>query len=248
MALENSAELDPRFVDLRQIFNFRDLGGLETRDGRTVRTGLVYRSDQLGFATDEDIDVLVNKIGLKTVVDLRRPTEITGTGGFSSAHGVDVVNLELRHISWDLFTERSVEDEPSPVRFLVERYTGMIETGADAIRGTLNLMCDASPLVFHCMAGKDRTGIIAGIALSLLGVSTDDIADDYAMTRDGMARYRTWLTESGTELSQWGLEPRAEAMHGLLDRINQAFGSVEGYANAIGFERTQALKERLLDS
>lgn len=238
---------DPRFVALEQVFNFRDLGGLTTADGRRVRTGRVFRSDQFGVATEADFDVLVDKIGLKTVVDLRFPAEIAPAGSFVTDRGVDVVNLELKHIRWDRIG-RDLSKEPSPVPFLVERYSAMIETGADTIKKTLDLMCDATPMVFHCMAGKDRTGIIAGVALSLLGVSAEDVAADYALTKRGMARYQAWLASEGTtNLDPMAIVPEAEAMLGLLSGIERGFGTVEQYARAIGFTRSDDLKTHLLD-
>lgn len=237
---------DDRFVPLRQVFNLRDLGGLSTVDGGRVTTGLVYRSDQFGNACDSDIAHLVRDRGVRTVVDLRLPVEIAATGSFPERDGVRVLNLGFRHLRWDLVGERVGPDE-SPVPFLVERYTAMIETGAEEIRTALELMCDDTPLVFHCMAGKDRTGITAAVALKLLGVADDDIAADYALTRYGMARYRGWMESNGRTLhGQWGLEPVAEAMHGLLDNIDRTFGSIDSYAKAIGFDDTARLRDRLI--
>ncbi|GAA4899091.1 protein-tyrosine phosphatase [Stackebrandtia albiflava] len=246
-ALAPHPDGDPRFIAMRTVFNFRDLGGLRTRDGRTVRNGLVYRSDQFGNACPEDVDLLVDKVGLKTVVDLRRGSEIANTGGFAPDRGVDVVHLELSHIPWERF-RRDVTREPSPVPFLVQRYTAMAECGAEAVRGTLELMCGATPLVFHCMAGKDRTGIVAGVTLALLGVPEADIAADYALTAQGMGRYREWrLSEGADEHDQWGILPEAEAMLGLLENIDTLFGGIEEYAYAIGFHDVERLREKLLD-
>jgi len=237
---------DPRFVALEQVFNFRDLGGLATADGRRVRTGRVFRSDQFGLATAADLEVLVDKVGLKTVVDLRFPSEIAMTGSFAADRGVDVLNLELKHIRWDRIG-RDLATEPSPVPFLIERYTAMAETGAETIKNTLDLMCEATPMVFHCMAGKDRTGIIAGVSLSLLGVAAEDIAADYALTKRGMARHQEWLTaQGGPNFDPMAIRPDAEAMLGLLSAIEQRFGSVERYAQAIGFTRSDDLKAQLL--
>ncbi|HZE41813.1 MAG TPA: tyrosine-protein phosphatase [Stackebrandtia sp.] len=236
---------DSRFVRLKSVFNLRDLGGLSGIDGRKVRTGLVYRSDQFGNANDADIAHLVDDLGLRTVVDFRRPTEIAATGSFPERPEVAVHHLELLHIRWEAI-ERDATTEESPVPFLVERYTAMIESGAVAIRRCLELMCDTTPLVFHCMAGKDRTGITAAITLKLLGVADADIAADYALTTEGMARYHAWRLLKGLETANWGLLPDPDAMLGLLANIDRYFGGVEAYARAIGFTRIDDLRAHLL--
>ncbi|MGH8877991.1 MAG: tyrosine-protein phosphatase, partial [Stackebrandtia sp.] len=82
-----------RFVPFESIFNFRDLGGLPAMGGGKVRTGLVFRSDQFGNASDGDINYIVDELGLKTVVDLRRDTEIAATASFPGDHGVEVRHL-----------------------------------------------------------------------------------------------------------------------------------------------------------
>lgn len=233
-----------RFVPFASIFNFRDLGGLAAMDGSKVRTGLVFRSDQFGNASQTDVDYIVDELGLKTVVDLRRPTEIAVTGSFPGGRGVDVRSIELGHIRWENF-DRDAGKEASPVPFLVERYSAMIETGAAAIRDTLTLMVTATPMVFHCMAGKDRTGITAAIALKLLGVSDDDIAADYALTGEGMNRYYHWRERTGKSPNE-GLYPHAEAMYGLLRNIDAHFGGAEKYAHAIEFHRVDELRTHLL--
>lgn len=233
-----------RFVPFEAIFNFRDLGGLAAMGGSKVRTGLLFRSDQFGNAAASDIDYIVDEIGLRTVVDLRRPSEIAATGSFPDGRGVDVRSIELAHIRWESI-DRDATREASPVPFLVERYTAMIETGAAAIRDTLNLMVTATPLAFHCMAGKDRTGITAALVLKLLGVSDDDIAADYALTGEGMHRYYHWRERTGQSPNE-GLHPHAEAMYGLLRNIETYFGGVEKYARAIDFRRVDDLRTHLL--
>jgi protein-tyrosine phosphatase len=238
---------DERFVALESVFNLRDLGGLTAMDGRKVRTGLVYRSDQFGNASQADVDQLVTELGFKTVVDLRRPDEIKATASFPQREGVTVHNIEFGHLRWEAF-EYEVDDDPqASVTFLTQRYTAMIETGAAAIKDTLDLMCDATPLVFHCMAGKDRTGITAAVTLGLLGVSAADIAADYALTSYGLSRYYAWREASGHAVDRPGLSPAAEAMDGLLHNIDSYFGSVEAYARTIGFRRIDDLRATLLD-
>lgn len=232
----NFVETD-RFVPLERVYNLRDLGGLVGRDDRKVRSGLVFRSDQFGNATPADVAFLRDQLQVRTVVDLRWAAEIAATGSFPDGDGVTVRHLELQHLSWDRFTARAADET-----FLFERYTAMIETGYEAIRDTLDLMCDASPMVFHCMAGKDRTGLIAAVALRLLGVDADSVVDDYAQTLHGMNRY--WASRG--ESCPRGYLPKAEAMHGVLRNLDTYYGGAEAYAEIIGFDRADELRERLL--
>ncbi|MGH8794206.1 MAG: tyrosine-protein phosphatase [Stackebrandtia sp.] len=240
-----SSAHDDRFVPLERVFNLRDLGGLTGHGDREVRSGLVFRSDQFGNATDSDITHIREELGVRTVVDLRRPEEIAQTGSFPAENGLSVRHLELKHIMWERFADRDVAAEPSSVRFLTERYTAMLETGHEAIRDTLGLMCDATPMVFHCMAGKDRTGIIAAVALGLLGVEQDDIVSDYALTTQGMARFWAWRSPE-TPPQGWGFTAEADAMRGLLRNIDAYYGGVEAYARVIQFDGVDALRRRML--
>lgn len=236
---------DPRFVPLESVFNFRDLGGLVTREGARVRPGRAFRSDQFARAQPHDLDHLVNELGLRTVVDLRRRAEIDDHPAFPSGHDVEVHHLELKHIPWQDF-ERDIRSEPNQAVFLSERYTAMLETGADAIRGTLELLCDNTPLVFHCMAGKDRTGIVSAVVLGLLGVDHETIADDYALSRHGLDRFTKWREDNGLPAIRARLL-EIEAMHTMLRNIDRYFGSVDAYARTIGFNDANTLRDQLLD-
>ena len=235
---------DARFIPLRTVFNLRDLGGFTGLDGAEVRTGLVFRSDQFGRIDTDDLTELVERRGLRTVVDLRRDEELAETGTFPDGHGVTTHHVELTHLRWELF-DRELHT-PDLVGFLVQRYTAMLETGAPAIRRTLELMTTATPLVFCCMAGRDRTGITAAVTLGLLGVRDEDIVADYALSMEGNARYYAWLRDQGDPDPWVGLPPHPDVMRGLLANIGKAFGSIEAYADVIGFTGVTELREHLL--
>ncbi|HIV56366.1 MAG TPA: tyrosine-protein phosphatase [Candidatus Stackebrandtia faecavium] len=236
---------DPRFVPLESVFNFRDLGGLVTREGARVRPGRVFRSDQFACAQPHDLNRLVNDLGLRTVVDLRRKAEIDDHPAFPSGYDVVVHHLELKHIPWHNF-ERDIRHESDQAVFLGERYTAMLETGADAIRGTLELLRDDTPLVFHCMAGKDRTGIVSAVVLGLLGVDHETIANDYMLSSHGIDRFSQWREDNGLPAIRARLL-EIEAMRTMLRNIDTYFGSVDAYARAIGFNDASTLRGQLLD-
>ncbi|WP_035735467.1 tyrosine-protein phosphatase [Glycomyces arizonensis] len=242
--------LPQQFLPTEQVFNLRDLGGLDAAGGKKVRSGRVFRSDNFGQATEADIDYVVNELGVRHVIDLRRPAELEQTGRFPETEGVTFHHFELLHIAWESVELQVYNDSPQEeiVTFLRQRYSGMMEAGYRAIRDSLEVIALGEPVVFHCMAGKDRTGIIAALLLSLLGVDEEDIAADYELSNVGITRWRAWRDANvGKPTVDRGLRTPAEAMRETLDEMNARFGSLGAYARAIGFDKADRLRELLLE-
>ncbi|MDA1360764.1 tyrosine-protein phosphatase [Glycomyces luteolus] len=241
--------LPPQFIPTVNVFNLRDIGGWNARDGKKVKTGQVFRSDNFGNATEADIDHVVNHLGVKHVIDLRRAEEWDESARFPDLDGVDFHHFEMLHIKWEQIGLRvnGLSDEAELIEFLRHRYTGMMESGYLSVRDSLEVIASGEPVVFHCMAGKDRTGIIAAVLLSILGVDDEDIAADYALTSFGSARWRAWRDENfGKPEVESGLATPAEAMLQTIREINARFGSMERYAEATGFKGADALRDLLL--
>lgn len=243
--VESQAE---RHVQFEKVFNFRDLGGYETAEGRTVKWRTLFRADGVHRLSIDDLAPLQ----VRTVIDLRTPQE------HERAHfahdSVGFHHLPILQVSWDhdLFTP-GLEVE----QFLSDRYVEMLTEGRDAIARALRLMADADsyPLVFHCAAGKDRTGVVAAIVLSILGVSDDDIADDYSLSRLGMGRFKEWIiatfpefADSMTEQPEAFLSAPAGAMHLFLERLRGEYGSVAEYVEGLGVSASDvdAVRSNLL--
>jgi protein-tyrosine phosphatase len=241
------AELD-RHLPFEVVFNFRDLGGYATADGRAVKWRTVFRADGVHRLSADDLAPL----GVRTVLDLRTHDELE-RGRFthdSIAHH----HLPIIHTPW---TEQSFDGEVDAVTFLADRYIDMLDEGRESIARALHIMSDESalPLVFHCAAGKDRTGVVAAILLSVLGVQDDDIADDYSLSRLGMGRFKEWIIEtfpdwadSMTRQPDAFLDAPAEAMHLFLERMRHGFGSVDAYVRGLGVgdDTLDAVRENLL--
>lgn len=242
--------LPQQFLPTEQVFNLRDLGGFDAADGKKVRTGRVFRSDNFGQATEADIEYIVGELGVRHVIDLRRPAELEQTGRFPEVEGVTFHHFELLHIAWESVRFQIYNDSPEEqvVKFLRQRYSGMMEAGHLAIRDSLDVMTLGEPVIFHCMAGKDRTGIVAAVLLSLLGVGEDDIAADYEMSNVGIERWRAWRDANiGKPAVDRGLRTPAEAMRQTIEEMNSRFGSLGAYAEAIGFTEADRLRELLLE-
>src|SRR3989442_15520992 len=157
-----------RLLPLVGAFNFRDLGGYATADGRRIRWGQVFRSDTLDNLSDDDLEVL-RLLGLRTVVDLRTRNEAERDGrGPLGSEPVHYVHLSV-------LPEEGGESVAAPdteAAGIGARYLWYLEAGAAALAAALQLVADSAghPLVFHCTAGKDRTGVLSALVLGCLGV------------------------------------------------------------------------------
>lgn len=243
--------LPQQFIDADKIFNLRDIGGWDAADGKKVKTGRVFRADSLGMVTESDLDLLVNRLGIRHVIDLRRAEEWEIAGRFPEVDGVEFHHFELLHVKWERLAERDVRFSTSQeevVRFLRERYSGMYEAGYRAVRDSLDVIASGEPVLFHCMAGKDRTGLVAAALLSVLGVGEEDIAADYALSNVGITRWRAWRDANlGKPPVESSLTTPAEAMLETIAEMKTRFGSMTGYVDATGFEQSAKLRELLLE-
>jgi protein-tyrosine phosphatase len=167
-----------RVVQLEGAANFRDLGGYPTAQGGTVLTGRVFRSDSLHRCSERDLAVL-DGFGIRVVYDLRRSEEINEAPG-PRRH----VHLEIRSRRLRDTSPADLQGRDDGERWLYEDYRAMLEGSGDVF-GTLFTRLvepDGSPCVFHCLGGKDRTGMAAALLLSWLGVDQDTVLDDYELT------------------------------------------------------------------
>lgn len=236
--------VEPRRVPLENVFNLRDLGGYPTSGGGRVRAGVLFRADGLNRLSDSDARV-VRTLGIRTVVDLRTLAEREQWGA-APAHLFEARSLHLPLIS-ELWPTFEVTDDHDPVAYLIERYHEMTVEGSESLATLIQLVATESesvPLVFHCSAGKDRTGVAAALLLGLLGVPDDQIAADYAHSAVAMDDLVAWVRAhdpSGadsmtTDQPATFLSCPAEAMAGFLAQLRDRLGSVEKYAHSIGVD------------
>ena len=244
----------PRRIPLERAFNFRDLGGYAATDGRTVRWGLLYRADGIHRIEGGDL-ARVAALGIRTVLDLRTRGELDDHGRVPT-EAIDAVyqHLPLLDSVWD---RDVVEAEQDAVEFLAGRYLEMLDVGASSIVSAFTTICDAErlPLVFHCSAGKDRTGVLAAVLLSVLGVSDDDIAADYALSRAAMRELAEWVrSERPESYETMSAQPPAfldappVAMQRFLAAARSRYGSLTEYVNdaGLGADAIDALRAAAL--
>ncbi|KAB1928273.1 tyrosine-protein phosphatase [Micromonospora sp. ALFpr18c] len=241
---------DNRHIPLPATFNFRDVGGYVGHDGRTVRRGRLYRSDSLHRLDEQDRDAFA-AIGIRTVIDLRRPTEVQRDGRVPAYQGLVYRHIHPEHTDW---AETPHEEGASLARYLADRYADLAQTGTAGLAEAVGLIADSTnaPVVVHCVAGKDRTGIVCALTLAVLGVDDADIAADYALSSEASARFSAWLAETtpgGADVPALFLASPAEAMQIFLDELRAGHGSIEAYLRHAGVTDAQlaALREHLLD-
>ncbi|GHJ45114.1 protein-tyrosine-phosphatase [Catellatospora sp. TT07R-123] len=240
-----------RSIAFTAVFNFRDLGGLPAGGGAVVRPGTVYRSDTLSRLIEADRDSF-GALGVRTVIDLRRPSEVAAYGRVPEWTGVVWRHNHLDHPLWDHSTYTA---ETGVARWLADRYLELAHFGRGDIARVVGMLTDADngPTVVHCLAGKDRTGLIVAMTLELLGVGDDEIAQDYALTGLSEAAFTRWFLQTHPEQAQQPTpivyqQTPAEAMLITLHELRGRYGSVREYLVAAGLhpDRIAMLRDRLL--
>ncbi|WP_418955361.1 tyrosine-protein phosphatase [Streptomyces tritici] len=238
-----------RHIPFARLHNFRDLGGYRTGDGRSVRWGRLYRADSLGKLRGEDWERFL-ELGVRTVIDLRYPWEIEAKGRVPEAEGLAYANLSIEHRPYD---QAEIDPALDPWRYLADRYAEVALDGAVELRRALELLADGEgPQVFHCASGKDRTGLLAALVLTLVGVDEDTVAADFALTELATERLvADWQAAHPGRKLRWPGYGRApeDVIRLFLGDLRRTYGSVEGYVrDHVGAdeETVDRLRARLL--
>ncbi|MBI4305312.1 MAG: tyrosine-protein phosphatase [Chloroflexi bacterium] len=241
-----------RTVKFEAAFNFRDLGGYSTADGRTVRWRQIFRSDSLHWMTDADGRKARTELGIRTVIDLRNTEEVERDG-----RAPFIVNpVRYFHLPILDGQRRASEQARERADFdMSALYFGMLLTAGSDLAKAMRLIISRGiePVVFHCAAGKDRTGILAAVVLGALGVCDDDIVDDYAATTNHIAliiermRSAPGYCEIVRDVPAQVFSPRPEAMAATLNLVRREWGTMRDYACAQGItDREIGMLEDLL--
>lgn len=232
------AEEPVRKLALGGCFNFRDLGGYRTEEGKRLRWRRLFRADGLTRLDAKDCAVL-DELGLATVIDLRTSGEIDTRGRFP----IEVLEVGYHHLPlMDVLPpDRDLERYGEP-EFVTTRYRQMFEEGSDALTRALRLLAEPTtlPAVFHCSAGKDRTGVLAALVLAFVGVPAATIVEDYALSGAAMLDLLAWLEsenpDSAQALARYApavTSAPPESMAAFLALLEEDYGGFDGVATAL---------------
>ncbi|HZE16637.1 MAG TPA: tyrosine-protein phosphatase [Mycobacterium sp.] len=242
-----------RRLSLSGCFNFRDLGGYRTGDGRRIRWRRLFRADGLTRLDQDDCAILAD-LGLSTVIDLRTPLELEERGVFPTHH----LEVEYHHLPLTdvLPPDRDLERYGEPV-FVTDRYRQMFSEGSEALARAVRVLSapGALPAVFHCSAGKDRTGILAALVLGFLGVPEAVIVEDYILSAEAMVllmeRLKAEYPDSAEDVERFApavTTVAAESMAAFLEALADEHGGFDDLAarwdltDAVGRLRRELLE------
>lgn len=245
-------EAPQRVIALSGAHNVRDLGGYETGLGRPTLWRRFLRADGLHHLSGSDIDRLQNE-GLRTVIDLRSTAERAADP--NPFEGVGGIAYHPQAMFDALDPTLGAPRAPHPADPLLDFYLTALDERGTAIAAIMDRMASApdGAVLFHCTAGKDRTGIIAALLLSLVRTPEAQIIADYVMTEKRIAalvaQFLRTAEERGNDVEAYRpmLECRPETMHAMLSHLEIGHGGTDGYFDRIGLsgETRLALIERL---
>lgn len=240
-----------RLLRLQGAHNIRDLGGYAVADGNETKWRAALRGDGLSRLSAGDRAILLGE-GLRTVIDLRSGHERQAEPNPFEGHpNVWFHNIPLFGALAPIEAAKGATG-----RFdMAARYREAVDRCQSEIAEVITTIASAEDgvVLFHCSAGKDRTGIIAALLLSLAGVDDDTIVADYVLTATVAAplleRLRTEAIARGgaAELVDSFLTSEPQTMRSLLNHVAQAHGGTAAYLSSIGLDRStlEALKRRM---
>ena len=238
--------------------NFRDVGGYRTADGHTVRWGRVYRAGSLAELTEADVAYL-GRLGLRLSCDLRSPAEMENhpdrlpPGAVARSTPIAAEVGRLRRLVTLFRLRHRIQ------KMLQQVYVIMLDQNGPLLAGVLRVAADPAnlPLVVHCTAGKDRTGLVVALLLLSLGVPRETVIADYTLSNRAFGVLAERMRPELEMLYAFGfseerLRPfllaEAPTLDGALAHLQRRYGSVAAYLRRAGLtdEELGKLRETLL--
>ena len=239
-----------RRIVLEGAVNFRDQGGYPTENGRFVRWRRLFRSDSLHDLTESDVQTITGTLGLTTIVDLRSINSVLEDGrGLLALSGIAYHNypfLERRGIEPPTSGSDSGERLTAIYQWILLNAGTLMAQAFNALAQDVN-----QPALFHCNAGKDRTGVLGATLLSVLGVSREDVVADFLMTNeviDGILA-RIKKMPGFQDSTRDGIMAPQSAIEKFLDVMQREFGGSESYLlrHGVQQETINVFKESMLE-
>jgi len=248
-------------MKIKSIMNFRDIGGIPTDENGMIRRGIVYRSANPDKICREDI-IRLRELDIRTIVDLRAQDEIKKRRR-SVDHAATLslpldfqktTRERLKPYLYKKGTEKILADISNQL------YIDILDASAPACRQIVELLSsgEGSPILIHCFAGKDRTGIMVALILLALGTDRQLIIDDFMKSNDALLPYfkRRFLRR---KIITFGFFPsdtllkvitvKQRNINSIIDRVNDHYGGIEGYLASAGFDilKLKELRKKLCE-
>ena len=235
-------------------FNFRDIGGYLNQDGKKIKKGLYFRAGRQDRMSDKDLAKL-SDLNISTQIDLRKPDEVLDQGkGPLEAMGANYINIAVIPEGGSDQLSKLVGD----TGISGKRYLGYLEFGPTSWLRLFGILSneDNLPVVLHCTAGKDRTGVSTAFLLSILGVSRDVIEADYLLTNLDTERQADFIERNVGYPEGYDREKMIsiagvpkDAMKVFLDGMESKWGSAVEYLQKIGVtqEQMEAIRTNFLE-
>ncbi|WP_043932237.1 tyrosine-protein phosphatase [Bacillus sp. EB01] len=237
-----------RNLVFEKIHNLRDIGGLPTRDGRRMKAGILYRSDELSAISKNDLTVL-EELDLKMVCDLRTVNERKSRPDRIPPHWeIKEIHVPIHHGSqdmstFDLFrTLNGNTDSLDFAKIIHDFYRCLVEERKEQVRQIFELVDeeDNIPALIHCTGGKDRTGYIAALFQLLAGVEYETVVSQYLLSNERIAgkmkkteRYLRLLSlyRIPSEKFKPMLAVDRKHLDFVIGQIRKDYGTIETYLN-----------------
>ena len=239
-----------RHYSFEGCFNFRDIGGYLNQDGKKVKRGLYFRAGRQDRMTNKDLAQL-SDLNISTQIDLRKQEEVLDQGrGPLEDMGAKYINISVIPEGGSEKLNKLVGD----TSISGKRYLGYLEFGPTSWLRLFGILADEEnlPVLLHCTAGKDRTGVSTAFLLSVLGVSRDIIEADYLLTNLDTERQADFIESTVGYPEGYNREKMIsiagvpkDAMKDFLDGVESKWGSVIEYLEKIGVTREQMDQVRL---
>lgn len=245
------------FLPITSAYNFRDLGGYIGANGRTLKKGLIIRSGDFSNLSPQDADYLEN-MPIRTVVDLRAKDEIdlipdyklksvdnhielsVNSGNLVPQFHDLIAKMENKTISVEEGMKRGTE-------LMISLYIDMVSNFNHIFKEIFKLLQNNQvPLLFHCTAGKDRTGLTASLILYALGVDMKTIIDDYLLTNEGLQGKYDHLDAYGP-ISEFFKTVKPVYLQSAFDFIHKNYKSLDNYICSVLDVDVNRLRELYLD-
>ncbi|MGL4772704.1 MAG: tyrosine-protein phosphatase [Clostridium sp.] len=227
-----------RRVLLSNTLNTRDLGGYRTNVGKTTRYNSFLRSDLPVSASNKDIELLLTK-GIRTIVDLRSSEEVKRNPcAFKENESFQYYHCKI-HGDGRL---------PESFEVVGDSYFEMVDEQKSILKVVKILANEEGGVLYHCTAGKDRTGVISALLLMLVGVSKEDVLADYEKSQENLSELLKGFCEENKHVDINIITPKREHMKRFLEMFYEKYTDAEAYFTTIGLSYSEIvrLKEKLI--